>query len=114
VQKVITLLLMIAGFFSCKSYELSEGDLAWQPYKVGDLLVFGSNKGDIDTVTIKSIEIYNNFDDQLAFFSNRIQTFFVNSEVEFLKIYAGKNGTKIKLNIRLGIKNKRFQQQLFP
>ncbi len=52
-------LFMVATLlcFSCaKTKKLSNSDLAWNPYEVGDKLIFQSNNGDEHTLEIKTIE----------------------------------------------------------
>lgn len=96
---IISLVLML---FSCRTYKLTKEDLEWQPYKKGDVLVFKSNRGELDTIQIKSVEIHTNPDDPLALFPNKVQSLFVVGKSEILKLHAGKNGHKIEFKIHLG------------
>ncbi len=52
------LLMMVTLLcFSCeKTKKLSNSDLAWNPYEIGDKLVFQSNNGEEHTLEIKTIE----------------------------------------------------------
>lgn len=63
--------------FSCKTYNLSKSDLEWQPYRQGDVLIFESNRKELDTIKIESIEKFTNPDDPLAVFPKKIQSLFV-------------------------------------
>lgn len=101
-KKLIGLFLALFMLFSCKTYKMSENDLKWQPYKKGDVLIFESNKGEIDTVVIKSIETYINPDDPLAVFPNKLQSLFVISERSILEMSAGEKGTYINFTMHLG------------
>ena len=92
---------------SCSTYKLTESDLEWQPYREGDLLVFKSNLGEIDTIIVRSIETYNNPDDPLAFLPNKIQSLFVNGKQNILELDAGKKESYIHFTLKLGDKNLR-------
>ena len=68
---------------SCgKTYKLSEEALAWQPYKVGDVLIFKSNKGEIDTIYVREINSHTNPSDPLDFFPDYHQSLFVTGEIK--------------------------------
>ncbi len=88
--------------FSCKRYKLSETDLEWQPYKKGDRLIFESNKGEIDTIIIESVESYFNADDHLSLLPSTVQTLFVMGNIELLKLSSDKYGSKVEFKLRLG------------
>lgn len=72
---VITITIFI--IFSCKTYKLSKNDLEWQPYKIGDTLIFESNQFETDTIVIKTIEIHSAAVGPLDIFPNIIQTLYV-------------------------------------
>ena len=94
--------------FSCRTYKISQNDLKWQPYKDGDVLVFESNKGELDTITIRSIEKYTNPDDPLAVFPNKLQSLFVIAQKSVIEMRANKGGTSIHFTIRLGINHLKY------
>lgn len=100
-RKIIYIIILSTILFSCKTYKLSKSDLEWQPYKIGDMLIFESNKGEIDTIQIESIEKFTNPDDPLAVFPNKTQSIFVVGDKEILKLHAGSNGSKIEFKIHL-------------
>lgn len=104
-KKLIIIFPVLFMLFSCRTYKISQNDLKWQPYKDGDVLVFESNKGELDTITIRSIEKYTNPDDPLAVFPNKLQSLFVIGEKNILKISAGKKGTYVNFEICLGKNN---------
>jgi hypothetical protein len=89
---------------SCSTYKLTESDLEWQPYRKGDLLVFKSNFGEIDTIIVRSIETYKNPDDPLAILPNNMQSIFVNGKQNILEIDAGKKESYIHFTLKLGDK----------
>lgn len=101
-KQAIILTALIFMLFSCNTYKLTDADLEWQPYKVGDMLVFESSKGELDTIYIRSITINTGAEDPLAIFPDKIQTLFVLGERELLKMHSGKYGSKIAFKIRLG------------
>ena len=51
------LFVCIISFCGCntKHYKLSSNDLKWNPYKKNDILIFKSNKDEIDTLLITNI-----------------------------------------------------------
>lgn len=97
-----TCLLLI----SCTRYTLSEKDLEWQPYEVGDRLIFMSDKGEIDTVTIGLIEVRSNPDDPLSINPDMNQRIFVEVENRrpstIIELHASKYGKSIDFNLHLG------------
>ena len=108
IKSIIIILFLPMLILSCKKYKLSDDDLKWQPYKKGDLLIFQSNKGEIDTIQVTEIEIYNNPDDPLAIFPNIIQSLFVNGKKNILELQAGKNGSFIQFTLKLGDNNLKY------
>ena len=90
--------------FSCNTFKLSQSDLEWQPYKVGDILIFASNKNEFDTVTIENIEKYNNPIDPLAIFPSIIQSVFVCGDNNILKLQADEIGNSVEFELCLGRK----------
>ncbi|MBA3985244.1 MAG: hypothetical protein H0X63_01380 [Flavobacteriales bacterium] len=92
--------LLFGLFTSCRTDRLSKEDLEWQPYKVGDSLVFGSNKGESKTIVVKSVERHINPTDPLDIFPDRVETLFVigksNSHIDLLKISKGRIWFSIK------------------
>jgi hypothetical protein len=64
-------ILILVGLVSCKStYRLTEQEIIFNPYHVGDTLVFKSNTGDRDTIFIIGVDRRKNPTDQLAIFPN--------------------------------------------
>jgi len=55
-MKYLLLLSTLLFLFACKSYQLSQSDLAWNPYNVNDRLIFKSNTGKMDTILIQKID----------------------------------------------------------
>lgn len=95
-------LLLASLGFSCTIYRLSKRDLAWQPYKVNDLLIFESSKGEIDSIKINGVEKYSNPDDPLDVFPNNDQTLFVSVvQGSILRLDATKDGSYIKFELQL-------------
>ncbi len=104
VKRMINFRILVIAmmFFSCSRYELSNEDIQWQPYKIGDILVFESNRGEKDIIKIENIQIQNNADDPLAIFPNMKQTLFVGGNKNVLELNAGKKGNNISFELRLG------------
>lgn len=99
----------ILFFSACTVSRLSKQDLAWQPYLVNDKIIFESSKGEIDSVKIESIEKYNNPDDPLALFPNRVQTLFVvTKHGSIAEFNATKYGSEIEFQLRLGKNNLKY------
>ena len=69
---MLRLFIMILNFISiisCKSKEkLSKGDLKWNPYKGGEVLVFQNNQGTTDTIFVNAIKKESVPDDPLSIF----------------------------------------------
>ena len=103
--RIIVLSILIMTLFSCRKFRLGSDDLEWQPYTVGDLLIFESSSGEHDTISIKTIESHNNPDDPLAVFPNSVETLFVVARTEILKLHADKDGSYIQFKLRLGNDN---------
>lgn len=103
-KQILIILIIGLLMFSCKNYRLSKSDLEWQPYKVGDKLIFQSNKGELDTIYIKSIELHRAEDDPLTIFPNIFETQYVNGKRKILlSIGASSNGNSyISFNLTLG------------
>ncbi len=60
-------ILILVGLVSCKStYRLTEQEIIFNPYRVGDTLVFKSNTGDRDTIFVLEIDRRKNPTSQLA------------------------------------------------
>lgn len=108
-KKIIVLLAIALSMFSCKTYKLSKSDLEWQPYKVGDKLVFKSNKDEMDTIQIKSVEIHNAENDPLALFPSILQSLYViDNKREILELSSSKPGSNILFSIKLGKNNLKY------
>ncbi|WP_281989952.1 hypothetical protein [Aquimarina aggregata] len=59
---------------------MKEKELEWQPYKIGDVLVFQSDLDVLDTIWIKEISLYSNPKDNLSPLSDYNEILFVNGE----------------------------------
>jgi len=57
---IIFIIALLSLINSCGThYELSEEDIKWQPYNGGEILIFKSNSGEIDTLFVEEkIEMY--------------------------------------------------------
>lgn len=58
-MKKYTLVLIVAILYSCtcRQVNLTKNEMQWlDPYKKGDLLIFKSNKGNIDTILVSDKE----------------------------------------------------------
>lgn len=105
---LIILFPVLFMVFSCTTNKINKNDLEWQPYKEGDVLVFESNKGELDTIDIKSIEVYINPDDPLAVFPKKIESHFVIGQQSILEMTANDENTDIKFTIKLGNNNLKY------
>ncbi len=56
--KVVCFLIGSFVILSCKTtlYKLNDEDIKWNPYKMGDSLIFKSNQGVYDTIYIKNVQ----------------------------------------------------------
>jgi hypothetical protein len=90
---IFSILFLITSIF--KTYRISKSDLKWQPYKVGDVLVFESSEGRKETIEIKDIDKRTNPLDPLTLYP-RSQSVFVET---ILKLKAWESGTYIDLKI---------------
>lgn len=94
-------------FSSCGVYRLSKSDLEWQPYKVGDVLVFESTKGEVDTVLIEAIKSYMNADDPLALFPDYDQSLFISLKKNILCLTKNRFGSYMELSFFLKTKDRK-------
>ncbi len=101
-KKIIVLFSAMFVLNSCGFYKLSKSDLSMQPYKAGDILIFESNKGELDTIEIKEVEVHTNFDDPLDLLPNMVQSLFVVAKYSVLEMRKYKTGAYIYFTIRLG------------
>lgn len=119
-KQAIILTALIFMLFSCNTYKLTDADLEWQPYKVGDMLVFESSKGELDTIKVENIEVLTGADDPLSVLPNKIQTLFVSglyyhkpkkdimgrmfstTSCSVIGMRANSSGSFIEFTIRLG------------
>jgi len=61
------LILLLLTTVSCGvTYKLTQEDLAWVPYSVGDVLVFKNNAGDTDSILISAVNRHTAPEDPLA------------------------------------------------
>jgi len=109
-KKYVYLVLSFNIFISCNYYKLSKKNLLWQPYMVGDKLVFKSNTEELDTILISKINTVISFTDNLSLFSDRHEVLFVDTPKQnVIEIKALKKDMLLKFNIRLG-KNKLYEE----
>lgn len=90
---ILCIILVVSFFTSCRTDRLSKEDLKWQPYKEGDSLIFESNKNELKTIVVESIESHINPTDPLDVFPEKYETLFVTGKdvpVGIIKINAGK------------------------
>lgn len=67
--KSILFCISVIGIFGCSpTYKLNKEDLEWNPYEGGEILIFQSNKDDIDTIFIKEVKKESVPVDPLAIF----------------------------------------------
>lgn len=100
---IVCVVLLLGLFTSCKMDKFSEADLEWQPYKVGDSLIFESNKGELKTIVIKNIESHIGHSDPLAIFPDKWEYLFVTGKdvpVGIIKMSAGKEGGAIYFELQ--------------
>ena len=107
-KKLIVLFSVMFLFNSCSFYILSKSDLSWQPYKEGDVLIFESNKGEVDTINIKEVEKHTIPNDPFDLFPTMVQTLFVVAEHSVLEMNIGETGTSIEFTLRLGDNDLRY------
>ncbi|MDC9721439.1 MAG: hypothetical protein PSN34_01535 [Urechidicola sp.] len=81
---VIYSIIIFISLTSCKKHSFTKSDLEWQPYEIGDILIFESNRKEVDTIFITDISTYSNPEDQLGIFSDYHETLFVSGEVTLL------------------------------
>lgn len=89
----ISLLFLL---ISCNVDKLNKEYKEWQPYQKDDILIFKSNKDEVDTVWIKEIKRRMAVDDHLSFFPNRFQVLDVSGEITVQKPYPLQNKKPIK------------------
>jgi len=78
IQNILYLLILII-FTSCgNNYLLNDNDKKWNPYKGNEVLVFESNKGQIDSIHLRGAYIEKNVLSPYAIFPDSI---------EILKVY---------------------------
>ena len=109
-KKIILVLLLISTCLltSCETYRLSKKDKEWQPYRVGDTLIFHSSMGEVDTVHVGKIESYINPQDQLNLFATKYQTIFVGGKRSIMRLGVGVGNPHIRFDLRLGENKMRY------
>lgn len=88
--------ILISLLISCGTeYKIKPESFEWQPYEIGDKLVFESHSKQIDTVFVNEISDYTNPNDPLAVFPNYHTTYFVSGEISLLNPFTSSTGNKI-------------------
>jgi hypothetical protein len=101
-KKAFIFILILLQFSCGTKYKLNSNSFDWQPYKIGDKLVFESNTDEIDTIFVKDIERNKNPDDQLAIFPNYDITYSISGEISLTNPFTSsieKKVTKDYVNI---------------
>ncbi|WP_299362486.1 hypothetical protein [Winogradskyella sp.] len=80
INNSICLLLLIVSF-GCKQYHVTDEVKRWQPYKKGDLIVFQSSKGELDSIFIKGVESSFLADDNLSISPDKHENITVTGEI---------------------------------
>ena len=94
-MKLISLLILFNCLIiqSCsESYEISQESNNWQPYSIGDILVFESSKNEKDTIFIKAIDSYTNPSDPLDAFPDYYESLFITGNISLIKPYKSSIG----------------------
>jgi hypothetical protein len=101
--RLAIVLVLIIVLFSCRKYRLSDDDLEWQPYRVGDLLIFESSKGELDTIEIKNVDAHYHPDDPLSILPSSHESLFViDRSSGILTLKTEKSGSYVVFDLRLG------------
>lgn len=54
--KYLLVFVMLIFCVSCKKYKLTNAELKWNPYKMGDVLTFQSNQGESYRIKVSSVD----------------------------------------------------------
>ncbi len=94
-KKIFTFIL-ISFLLSCgKDNKMNSESFDWQPYEIGDKLVFESNTKQVDTIFVKEINNYRNPDDHLAIFPDYHTTYFITGEITLINPFTSSIGNKV-------------------
>ncbi len=78
-MKQILSIIITLTFISCGSnYKLDKKNLKYIPYKKNEVLVFKSDKSDMDTIFIKGFDKFNGCYDPLSFFQDDCEGYRLN------------------------------------
>src|SRR5690554_1412747 len=89
--------ILFSVLLSCGSeYKMKSESFDWQPYKIGDKLIFESNTNQIDTIFVREIKSYTNPDDHLAIFPDYYTTYFITGEITLINPLTSSIGNKVK------------------
>ncbi|MFY7670780.1 hypothetical protein ACOSP6_06795 [Tenacibaculum sp. MEBiC06402] len=94
-KKAFTFVL-ISLLLSCgKKHKMDSESFDWQPYEVGDKLVFESNNNEVDTIFVKEIKSYTNPGDHLAILPDYHTTYFITGEISLINPFTSSIGNKV-------------------
>ena len=89
--------ILFSVLLSCgPEYKMKSESFDWQPYKIGDKLIFKSNTNQIDTIFVKEIKSYTNPDDHLAIFPDYYTTYFITGEITLINPFTSSIGNTVK------------------
>src|SRR5690554_914355 len=111
---LITILLTSCG----KRIEMPESEKKWNPYKVGEVLIFKSSENELDTIKVKEISdnIFPDGPTPLKYYNENLWIFVEHTDPNydrhlknnFLEITTGTPETPTIINFRLLAKNSVF------
>lgn len=96
-MKKIFILILVSLIVSCKTESKIDTILLdWQPYKIGDKLVFKSTKNESDTIFVKEIESYTNTTRNNHFVLPYYHTtVFISGEISLTKPFISSIGNRV-------------------
>jgi len=107
--KIISILVLCITVNSCKMiYQLKQKELQWQPYKLGDELIFKSSKGMYDTLYVKNIFFSRYRADPLDLFADYNHYLGVNlakndkGRTSSISLNKYRNGSNMKFDFIIG------------
>jgi hypothetical protein len=106
-KKLMIIISIASMLFSCKTYKLTAEDLSWQPYEEHDKLIFKFSNGDREEVLIKDISRHINPDDPLTVFPNMVESLFVTSNKEILKLESTGSGGQPSITFSIKLNDER-------
>ncbi|MCB4800262.1 hypothetical protein [Neotamlana laminarinivorans] len=95
-MKKVSIFILIPLLLSCRAeYKIDSESFDWQPYEIGDKLVFKSNANEVDTIFVKEISSYTNPNDHLALFPDYQTTYFITGEISLINPFTSSIGNKV-------------------